>query len=145
MGEKIMIEELLEKPKKGKDKKKEKFDFVKTVKPVLEQFKKQLLEDKRKMQKQLDENLAAIKDCIKKMKKSTKLGLLEEDMETDKKKKKKDRRIKTKKVKKCPTNKDVKKCEDKVKGLKPKQKACDELEKIGKKDVDAITELIKKW
>merc|ERR550534_369994 len=77
-----------------------------------------------------------------KMKKSTKLGLLEEDMETDKKKKKKDRR---KKVKKCPTNKDVKKCENKVKGLKPKQKACKELEGIGKKDVDAITELIKKW
>merc|ERR1711953_158872 len=74
---------------------------------------------KRKMQKQLDENLAAIKKCIT--------------------------RMKTKKVKKCPTNKDVKKCEDKVKNLKPKQKACDELEKIGKKDVDAITELIKKW
>merc|ERR1711953_549209 len=105
---------------------KEKFDFVKTVKPVLEQFKKQLLEDKRKMQKQLDENLAAIKKCITWVKKSTKLGLLEE--ETDKKKKK-DRRKKIKKGKKCPTNKDVKKCEDKVKGLKPKQKACDELEK----------------
>jgi len=136
-----MIEELLEKPKKGK-KKKEKFDFVKTVKPVLEQFKKQLLEDKRKMQKQLDENLAAIKTCIKKMKKSTKLGLLEDDMETDKK----GRRKKTKKVvKKCPTKKDIVKCENKVKGLKPKQKACKELEGIGKKDVDAITELIKKW
>jgi len=32
-----MIEKLWEKPKgKGKDEKKEKFDFVKTVKPVLE-------------------------------------------------------------------------------------------------------------
>merc|ERR1719471_240366 len=129
--EKIMIEELLEKPKKGK-KKKEKFNFVKTVKPVLEQFKKQLLEDKKKMQKQLDENLAAIKTCIKKMKKSTKLGLLEDDMETDKK----GRRKKTKVIKKCPKKKDIIKCENRVKGLKPQKEACNELEKIGKKDVD---------
>merc|ERR1719500_93082 len=55
------------------------------------------------------------------------------------------KKIRRRRSKKCPTNKDVKKCEEKVKGLKPKQKACDELEKIGKKDVDAITELIKKW
>lgn len=136
--EKIMIEELLEKPKKGKGKdKKEKFDFVKTVKPVLEQFKKQLLDDKNKMQKQLDDNIKTIKKCITKMKKSTKVALLE----VDKKKRKKTK----KKVKKCPSKKDVTKCEKKIKSLKPKTKACDELQKIGKKDVDSITELIKKW
>jgi len=33
----------------------------------------------------------------------------------------------------------------KIKNLKPKTKACKELQKIGEKDVDAITELIKKW
>merc|ERR1711953_153134 len=89
--EKIMIEELLEKPKKGKGKdKKEKFDFVKTVKPVLEQFKKQLLDDKNKMQKQLDDNIKTIKKCITKMKKSTKVVLLEVDKK--KKRRKKNRR-----------------------------------------------------
>merc|ERR1712165_287911 len=127
--EKIMIEELLEKKGKGKEKKKEKFDFVKTVKPVLEQFKKQLLDDKNKMQKQLDDNIKTIKKCITKMKKSTKVALLE----VDKKKRKKTK----KKVKKCPSKKDVTKCEKKIKSLKPKTKACDELQKIGKKDVDS--------
>jgi len=39
----------------------------------------------------------------------------------------------------------VKKCVQKIKNLKPKQKACDELKGIGNKDIDAITELIKKW
>merc|ERR1712045_893343 len=72
-----------------------------------------------------------------KMKKSTKVALLE----VDKKKRKKTK----KKVKKCPSKKDVTKCEKKIKSLKPKTKACDELQKIGKKDVDSITELIKKW
>jgi len=68
--EKIMIEELLEKPKgKGKDEKKEKIDFVKTVKPVLESFKKQLLDDKNTMQKQLNDNIKTIKACVLKMKK----------------------------------------------------------------------------
>jgi len=52
---------------------------------------------------------------------------------------------KNKKVKKCPSKKDVKKCIKKIKNLKPKTKACKELQKIGEKDVDAITELIKKW
>jgi dGTP triphosphohydrolase len=138
--EKIMIEELIDKPKKGNKEQKETFDFVKTVGPVLDKFKKQLLEDKRKMQKQLDDNIKAIKTCIKKMKDSTKLGLLESEMEIEKKKKK------TKKlVKKCPTPKDIQKCTLKIKNLKPEQKACKDLQKIGKKDVDTITELIKKW
>merc|ERR1719422_533577 len=75
--ERIMIEELIDKPKKKNKDQKETFDFIKTVQPVLDGFKKQLLEDKRKMQKQLDDNLKAIQTCIKKMKSSTKLGLLE--------------------------------------------------------------------
>jgi len=48
-------------------------------------------------------------------------------------------------IKKCPTKDDVKKCQEKIKNLKPKQKACDDLKKIGEKDVKDITELIKKW
>jgi len=133
--EKIMIEEILEdgkKKKKGKGSDKAPFDFTKTVKPILEQFKKDLLSDKKKMQKELYDDVAEIKACITKMKKSTKAGLLE----VDKKKKKKQ---------KCPTKKDVEKCIQKIKNLKPKQKACDELKGIGKKDINAITDLIKKW
>merc|ERR1712008_660955 len=78
---------------------------------------------------------AIIKKCIKKMKKSTRLGLLEtEDKSVDEKKKRK-----------CPSDKVVKKCVQKMKKLKPKQKACKTLEKISKKDLDSILELIKKW
>jgi len=137
--EKIMIEEILEKPKeKGKDADKP-FDFTKTVEPLLEQFKKQLLDDKEKMQQELNDDIKTIKNCITKMQKSTKAGLLE----VDKKKKAKDKKKEAKQ--KCPTKADVKKCEQKIKDLKPKQKACDELKGIGKKDIDSITELIKKW
>merc|ERR1719499_2721095 len=83
------------------------------------------------MQKQLDDDIAAIHKCIKTMKKSARLGLLELDGE--------------KKKKKCPSDKQVKKCEIKIKKLKPKQKACKALEGIGKKDVDSILKLIKQW
>jgi len=116
-------------------KKKNKFDFVKTVKPVLETFKKQLLDDKNKMQKQLNDNIKTIKACVLKMKKKIRSGLLE----VNKKKKKK--------VKKCPSKEKVKKCITKIKNFKKlgKQKACDELQNIGKKDVHALTELIKQW
>jgi len=63
----------MEKPKgKGKDEKKENFDFVKTVKPMLESFKKPLLDDKNKMQKQLNDKIKTIKACVLKMKKTTK-------------------------------------------------------------------------
>merc|ERR1712150_54825 len=64
-------------------------------------------------------------------------------MEIEKKKKKKTKPKKL--VKKCPTQKDIEKCVVKIKKLKPEQKACKDLQKIGKKDVDTITELIKKW
>jgi len=60
-------------------------------------------------------------------------------LDTDKKKKAK------KLVKKCPTKKDLKKCKEKVKDLKPKQKACEDLKKIEDKDMKNIHELIKKW
>merc|ERR1712217_894406 len=84
--EKIMIQELLDKPKGSK---KEAFNFQKTVKPILAKFKKQMLADKRKMQASLNKDVAVIKKCIKKMKKSTRLGLLEtEDESADDKKKK---------------------------------------------------------
>merc|ERR1712008_637621 len=43
------------------------------------------------------------------------------------------------------SDKVVKKCVQKMKKLKPKQKACKTLEKISKKDLDSILELIKKW
>merc|ERR1712176_1684161 len=129
--EKIMIQELLDKPKGSK---KEAFNFQKTVKPILAKFKKQMLADKRKMQSSLNKDVAVIKKCIKKMKKSTRLGLLEtEDESADEKKKK------------CPSDKVVKKCVQKMKKLKPKQRACKTLEKISKKDLDSILELIKKW
>merc|ERR1712129_346830 len=83
--EKIMIQELLDKPKGSK---KQAFNFQKTVKPVLAKFKKQMLADKRKMQASLDKDVAVIKKCIKKMKQSTRLGLLETgDESADEKKK----------------------------------------------------------
>jgi len=43
--EKIMIEQILAKPKGSG---KEAFDFVKTVKPILDTFKKQMIADKKK-------------------------------------------------------------------------------------------------
>merc|ERR1712008_474460 len=129
--EKIMIQELLDKPKGSK---KQAFNFQKTVKPVLAKFKKQMLADKRKMQASLDKDVAVIKKCIKKMKQSTRLGLLETGDESADEKKRK-----------CPSDKVVKKCVQKMKKLKPKQRACKTLEKIGKKDLDSILELIKKW
>merc|ERR1711884_806528 len=100
--------------------KKQAFSFTKTVKPILAKFKKQMLADKAKMQKSLNRDLAVIKTCIKKMQKSVRLSLLETEDEsaeqsTDGKKK------------------------------KPKQKACKTLEKISKKDLNSILELIKKW
>merc|ERR1712008_620482 len=61
------------------------------------------------------------------------------------KKGQKKRRIRGRKKRKCPSDKVVKKCVQKMKKLKPKQKACKTLEKIGKKDLDSILELIKKW
>jgi len=83
--EKIMIQELLDKPKGSK---KEAFNFQKTVKPILAKFKKQMLADKRKMQSSLNKDVATIKKCISKMKRSTRLGLLEtEDESADEKKK----------------------------------------------------------
>merc|ERR1711953_515886 len=114
---------------------KEGFNFVKTVKPILEQFKKQLLSDKRKMQNSLDSDIKAIKKCISKMKKSTKLSL----MEMDKKKKKK------KNKKKCPTKKQIDNCDKKSKRLGKKQDVCKELGDIGKKDFKSILQLIKQW
>merc|ERR1712204_77232 len=130
--EKIMIQELLDKPKGSK---KQAFNFQKTVKPIMAKFKKQMLADKRKMQASLNKDVAVIKKCVKKMKKSTRLGLLEtEDESADEKKKRK-----------CPSDKLVKICVQKMKKLKPKQKACKTLEKISKKDLDSILELIKKW
>merc|ERR1739844_155129 len=64
--EKIMIQELMGKPKGSK---KQAFNFQKTVKPILDKFKKQMLADKRKMQASLNKDVAVIKKCIKKMKK----------------------------------------------------------------------------
>jgi len=87
--EEIMIEQILTKPKGSG---KEAFDFTKTVKPILESFKKQLLSEKAQMQKSLDSDIAAIKKCISKMKKKTKLGLLD----LDKKKKKKRKNVQQK-------------------------------------------------
>jgi len=87
--EKIMIQELLEKP--GKNVSKEKFDFLKTVTPVLKSFKKQLLTDKEKMQTQLQDDKKTVEQCVKEMKKKTKVALLE----VDKKKKKKKQDVST--------------------------------------------------
>merc|ERR1740129_511483 len=122
-----MIQELLDKPKGSK---KEAFNLKKIQKTIMEKFKKQMLADKRKMQSSLNKDVATIKKCISKMKKSTRLGLLESADE--------------KKKKKCPSDKVVKKCVQKMKKLKPKQRACKTLEKISKKDLDSILELIKK-
>jgi len=137
--EKIMIEEIFNAPKKGDKDKQAEFNFTKSVKPVLDEFKAQMLAEKKKQQAQLYADIATIKECIKKMQNSMKLSLLETG------KKKKDPKKAKKLVKKCPTKKDVKKCKEKIKGLKPKQKACDELKKIGDKDIKSIHELIKKW
>merc|ERR1712113_593024 len=75
---------------------------------------------------------------IKKMQKSVRLGLLETEDESAE-------QSADGKKKKCPSDKVVKKCVQKMKKLKPKQKACKTLEKISKKDLDSILELIKKW
>jgi len=123
--EKMMIEQILAKPKGSG---KEAFDFVKTVKPILDTFKKQMIADKKKMQKTLNGDVAVIKKCITKMKKKMRMALLE----TDKKKK-------------CPSKDAVKKCATKMKRLKPKQAACKDLEKVGKKDLDSVLALIKQW
>jgi len=96
--EKIMIEEIVDKPKKEAEKK-EAFDFVKTVSPILATFKEQMLEEKKKMQAQLDADVAAIKGCIAKMKKSMKVALLESSKKPAKKL-----------VEKCPTKKEIKDC-----------------------------------
>merc|ERR1711978_416297 len=133
--EKIMIQELMGKPKGSK---KQAFSFTKTVKPILAKFKKQMLADKAKMQKSLNRDLAVIKKCIKKMQKSVRLGLLETEDESAE-------QSADGKKKKCPSDKVVKKCINKMKKLKPKQKACKTLEKISKKDLNSILELIKKW
>merc|ERR1712141_959420 len=98
--EKIMIAQFLAKPKGSG---KQAFDFVKTVKPILDEFKKQLLSDKREMQEELDSDVAVIKKCITKMKKATKVALLEDGNQK----------------KKCPSKAAVKKCADKMKNLKP--------------------------
>jgi len=92
--------------------------------------------NKKKLQKKLYYNIKTMKDCFFKMKKKLKIGLLE----FEKKKKKK-------KVKKCPSKEKIKKCITKIKNFEKlgKQKACDELQNIGKKDVHALTELIKQW
>jgi len=125
--EKIMIEQILAKPKGSG---KQAFDFVKTVKPILDQFKKQLLSDKKKMQKELDSDLVVIKKCITKMKKATKVALLEAGNQ---------------KKKKCPSKAAVKKCANKMKKLKPKQQACKDLEGANKKDHKSAMELVKQW
>jgi len=53
--------------------------------------------------------------------------------------------VKKEAKKKCPTKKDVKKCQDKIKKLSPKQKGCDELKALSDNDVKNIHKLIKKW
>jgi len=82
--EKIMIEEIVDKPKKAEEKK-EAFDFVKTVSPILATFKAQMLEEKKKMQAQLDADVAAINACIAKMKKIHEVSSIGEQQETGQK------------------------------------------------------------
>merc|ERR1719362_2618703 len=106
-----MIEEMAKPKGSGKDG----FNFTKTVGPILDNFKKQLLEDKKKCKNSSMMILLLSRNASKRCKKSARLGL----MEVDKKKKNK-----------CPSDKEVKKCEYKMKNLKPKQKACKELENI---------------
>merc|ERR1712029_261474 len=123
--EKIMVEELLTKPKKkGNKESKAPVTFEATVRPILKQFKKQLLDDKKKMQKQLDDDIATIKKCISKMQKQIKAVLLETG------------KPKAAKKAKCPAPKDVVKCTKKIKKLKPLKFACKNLEAIGNKDID---------
>jgi len=75
---------------------------------------------------------AAITACITKMQKSARLGLLE-DSEGKGKPSNKRKKSEPKKKPKCPTKAAVKKCKDKIKDLKPKQKACKDLKGIKKK------------
>lgn len=123
--EKIMIEEILAKPEGSG---KEAFDFVKTVKPIMDQFKKQMIADKKKMQQTLDDDDAAVKECITKMEKSTKVALLEID-----------------KKKKCPSKQSLDVCKQKIGKMGKKEDACKDLEHVGKKDLDSVLELIKQW
>jgi len=85
------------------------------------------------MQKQLYDDIAVIKKCITKMQKSIKAVLLETG------------KPKPAKKAKCPAEKDVKKCDDKIKKLKPLKYACKHLEAVGNKDIDNIKNLIHKW
>jgi len=136
--EKIMVEELLTKPKEKKGNKGSKapVTFEATVRPILKQFKKQLLDDKKEMQKQLDDDIVTIKKCITKMQKSIKAALLETG---------KPKAAKEAKKAKCPAPKDVIKCTKKINKLKPLKYACKNLEAIGNKDIDNIKDLIHKW
>jgi len=132
--EKIMIEEIVDKPKKDEDKK-EAFDFVKTVTPILATFKAEMLKEKNEQQKQLNDDVAAVKACITKMKNSMKLALLESS------KKKQAKKL----VAKCPTKKELSDCTKKIKKLKPKQKACKDIKKVDEKSHKTIKELLDKW
>jgi len=103
-----MVEELLTKPKKKKGNKESKapVTFEATVRPILKQFKKQLLDDKKKMQKQLDDDIVTIKKCITRMQKSIKAVLLETG---------KPKAAKKAKKAKCPAPKDFIKCQKNIK------------------------------
>lgn len=126
--EKIMIEQILAKPKGNS---KQAFDFVETVKPILDQFKKQMLSDKRKMQQELDSDVAVIKKCNTKMEKDAlNVALLEDGNQ---------------KKKKCPSKTAVKKCVEKMEPLDGKKQACKDLEEENKVDHKSAMELVKQW
>jgi len=132
--EKMMMEEFGKPKGSGKDN----FNFTKTVQPILQNFKIQLIKDKKKMQRQLNSDIADIHKCTEKMRKRAGLVLLEALRP-----KKQGRGLKV--IEKCPTEKNVKKCFDRWKRLWPKQKACKELKKIADKEADSIKKLIGQW
>jgi len=121
--EKIMLEVLAAPPGSGSG-----LNFTKTVKPIMDSFKKTLKEDKIKMQKHLNDHRNEIYKCINTMNKVARAGLLEVDK------------------KKCPPDWEVAKCKRKLKKLeKGKSKECAELEKVAEDEIKGILDLIKEW
>mmetsp|Transcript_56497 Transcript_56497/g.112317 ORF Transcript_56497/g.112317 Transcript_56497/m.112317 type:complete len:382 (-) Transcript_56497:46-1191(-) len=124
--EKMLMEEMLKKPKGSKGG----FNFAKTVGKTLKKFKTKLLKDKRGMQRRLDGDIRSVRRCAKTMRRKLRAGLLETDASK----------------KKCPSKKKVRKCVKRVKVLKRgKSKACKDLERVADKDVKTIFELVKEW
>merc|ERR1712032_1402858 len=91
--EKMLMEEMLKKPKGSKGG----FNFAKTVGKTLKKFKTKLLKDKRGMQRRLDGDIRSVRRCATTMRRKLRAGLLQTDASKKKCPKKKKKKKKKKK------------------------------------------------